>query len=498
MCGILLWILGGIVTIITGFLTVFAYMIHKDREKYKHIPGPPVDSFWLGHIPLFNREFKKGNFFSQLFLELVQKYGPTFKLHILHQTVLVTADNEAIQDLIVSGNHPKSPRLYEKTQSIFGMRFLGNGLVTDLNEKRWARKRSLMNQAFSRKYLAGLLNDFNEGADSMVQKACKLAEENRKFRVLDLMSQTTLDVLGKVAFGKDLNSLQDDKSPLTKAVYTTLGAFSLQNKDPFARINPFYWKTRQEAFDAIKLLRSKGSEWIQERREAMQRNEATPSDILNHIVNLLDENEDIEFEDIVDDFCTFYLAGMETTATLCSFFIMCVEQHPNVKQKLLHEIDSVLGSKPFIDQEDLGKMPYLGMVIKETLRLYPPAPNTIRSNEKDHKVGGYIVPAGSDIFLSTYVSSRLPENIKDPLEFRPERFDSKSEDRPPVYSYFPFSMGPRNCIGQTFAKIEARIMLSKLYQRVNVHVEPGQSLDIEERLTLRPKDGLICTFSLRE
>ncbi|KAK3092488.1 hypothetical protein FSP39_003483 [Pinctada imbricata] len=436
---------------------------------------------------------------SMIFLfDRVHKYGYTFKVHLLNRTIVVTTDFEAIQELMVSGNHPKAPKIYKRVQTMFGMRFLGNGLVTDLNEKRWARKRALMNQAFSKKYLAGLLDDFNEGADQMVQKACKLAEEKRKYAAMDLMSQTTLDILGKVAFGKDLHSLQDDKSPLTKAVYTTLGAFSWQNKDPFARYNPLQWKRRQEAWDAVKLLRTTGTEWLRERRKAIKRNDVTPPDILNHIAILLDENEDIDFEDIVDDFCTFYIAGMETTATLCSFFIMAVEKHPEVKKKLLQEIDSVLGSKPYVSQEDLNKMTYLSMAIKETLRLYPPAPNTSRSNVKDCKVGGYIVPAGSNIFLSTYVSSRLPEYNKDPLVFRPERFDSKSDERPPIYSYFPFTLGPRICIGQTFAKIEARIMLSKLYQRVNIHLEPGQTLEIEERSTLRPKDGLVCTFSLRE
>lgn len=100
--------------------------------------------------------------------------------------------------------------------------------------------------------------------------------------------------------------------------------------------------------------------------------------------------------------------------------------------------------------------------------------------------------------LSTYSSSRSPEFYSDPLAFRPERFDPESEDKIPGYTYYPFSIGPRNCIGQNFAQIEAKVLLAKLVQRFNICIDPKQSFAVQETTTIRPVDGTKCTLTLRD
>ena len=100
--------------------------------------------------------------------------------------------------------------------------------------------------------------------------------------------------------------------------------------------------------------------------------------------------------------------------------------------------------------------------------------------------------------LSTYSSSRYSEFYENPLDFRPERFDPQAEERIPSYTYYPFSIGPRNCIGQTFAQIEAKVLLAKFVQRFNIHIDMEQSFAVQETTTIRPIDGTRCTLTLRD
>jgi cholesterol 24(S)-hydroxylase len=161
---------------------------------------------------------------------------------------------------------------------------------------------------------------------------------------------------------------------------------------------------------------------------------------------------------MVDDFSTYFIAGQETTSNTLAFCFQELARHPQVLKRLRCEIDSVLGSKNHIDFEDLTKMNYLNCVYKETLRLWPPIPEIARLIEGDFSVEGYKVPEKTWLQLSTYVSGRQRHYFTDPDEFKPERFFVEEKSGEYVhsiqnYTYFPFSLGPRSCIGQNFAKV---------------------------------------------
>lgn len=164
---------------------------------------------------------------------------------------------------------------------------------------------------------------------------------------------------------------------------------------------------------------------------------------------------------------------------------------------LVGEVFDVLGEKQHVSFDDLAKLHQLGLVIKETLRRHPPATGTIRKIEKDQDVGRYKIPADVAVITSTYVVSHFPEYWKNPEEFNPYRFDDDEVLRRCHYSYFPFSLGPRNCIGLNFAQIEAKVLLSRFLQTFKFSLVPGQSRDVLERGTLRPKDGVRCTLTRR-
>ncbi|OXB62479.1 hypothetical protein ASZ78_003867, partial [Callipepla squamata] len=248
-------------------------------------------------------------------------------------------------------------------------------------------------------------------------------------------------------------------------------------------------KMIKEVQDSVRLLRRVGKECIDKRREAIQSEKEMPTDILTQILkgDALEETRDDE--NILDNFITFFVAGHETTANQLSFTVMALSQHPEIMERVQAEVDEVLGSKRDIEYEDLGKLKYLSQVLKESMRLYPPVPGIVRWTGKETVIEGVRIPANTTLLFSMFAMGRMERYFKDPLSFNPDRF---GKDAPkPYYSYFPFSLGPRSCIGQVFAQMEAKVVMAKLLQRFEFQLVPGQSFKLLDTGTLRPLDGVM-------
>uniref|UniRef100_A0A452I3F7 Cholesterol 24-hydroxylase n=1 Tax=Gopherus agassizii TaxID=38772 RepID=A0A452I3F7_9SAUR len=364
--------------------------------------------------------------------------------------------------------YPKDRITYSKFYAIFGMRFLGNGLVTDLNHDHWYKQRRIMDPAFSRIYLIGLMETFNEKAEELMKKLEEKADGKTELDIMSMMSRVTLDVIAKVGFGLELNTLHDHQTPFPHAVSMVMRGMN-EIRIPLVQYMPGKQKLIKEIWESVRLLRRVGKECIEQRREAIQNGEEVPRDILTQILK--------------GD-------GHETTSNQLSFTIMELGRQPEILERLHAEVDEVIGAKRDIDYEDLGKLEYLSQVLKESLRLYPPVPGTIRWTGKENVIEGVRIPGNTSLFFSTYVMGRLEKFFKDPLTFNPDRFN---KDAPkPYFTYFPFSLGPRSCIGQIFSQMEAKVVMAKLLQRFEFQLVPGQSFKILDTGTFRPKDGVVC------
>ena len=168
--------------------------------------------------------------------------------------------------------------------------------------------------------------------------------------------------------------------------------------------------------------------------------------------------------------------------------------------RLVQEIETVLGSRQFVEYRDLGNLQFLGQTLKESLRLHPPVEATSRETTRDGYFAGHFLPKGTSVLICWFVLHRLPEFWPEPRKFDPERFstEAKSPGHGQSVPYFLFSLGPRTCIGQTFAQFEARVLMARLLQEFELSLLPGQNeLRHEERLTLRPKGGVQCTIKRR-
>lgn len=202
-------------------------------------------------------------------------------------------------------------------------------------------------------------------------------------------------------------------------------------------------------------------------------------------------------EDLIDDFVTFFSSGHETTSSTLSFCLLELLHNNDVFSNAVQEIKSVLGAQNDVTYDDLPKFKYLDYCLKETLRLYPPAPGIIRVTPNNVKLNKYVIPKGTTISSSPYVMGRHPQHWANPEGFRPERWQcTNDEGQVSTGVYFPFSLGPRNCIGQQFAIIESKVILAKFLNTFNVELCSGQTKRIHERGSLQPLDGVICKLSM--
>ena len=203
--------------------------------------------------------------------------------------------------------------------------------------------------------------------------------------------------------------------------------------------------------------------------------------------------EQMSDKQLRDEVMTMILAGHETTANTLTWICYLLAQHRDVEQKLQTELASVLGGRaPSLT--DLARLPYTRMIIDEALHLYPPAPGMSRKAVADDEIGGYTIPAGSEIAVSQYVTHRHPDFWDRPETFDPERFLPERSARRPHFAYFPFGGGPRLCIGNAFALMEAHLILATIAQRYQLRLVPGHPVVPEPLVTLRPRFGLMMTL----
>jgi cytochrome P450 len=252
---------------------------------------------------------------------------------------------------------------------------------------------------------------------------------------------------------------------------------------------------RQRRFHAARaLLQGAVDHIIAERR----RRSSGGADLLSMLMSARDEEtgEAMSDHQLRVEVTTFLLAGQETTSLALTWTWYLLSQNPEACLRLEQELDSVLGGRP-PEFGDLGDLPYTRMVIDESIRLYPPAWGFSRQAMADDEIGGYRLPRGWLAFVIPYVLHRLPAYWEDPDRFDPDRFSpARSADRP-KFVYIPFGAGPRQCIGNHFALIEAHLVLATLAQRFRLRLVPGHPVEPWALISLRPRFGMPMVIESR-
>jgi cytochrome P450 len=213
-------------------------------------------------------------------------------------------------------------------------------------------------------------------------------------------------------------------------------------------------------------------------------------DVISMLLQAQDEDgSTMTDQQVRDETLTLLAAGHATTANTLSWAFYLLSNHPEQRKTLLDELQRVLsGRAPTVD--DLARLPYLDMVVKEAMRLYPPAWMQPRYTVDDFEYGGYHIKRGTIILMSQWVTHRLPDLWPEPDQFKPERFHPETGQKYHPQAYFPFGAGSRICIGMPFANLEARILLGAILQRYVPRLAPGFPVVPQPMVTLFPKFGL--------
>ena len=417
-------------------------------------------------------------------LDIAREYGDIVYYHVGPLHVYQLTHPDLARQVLV-----EQPEKFHKAQLIKRAfrPFAGEGLLTS-DGALWRQQRRLMQPAFHPAQLT------TYGA-AMVEHALRMVEAVEDGRVLEIneaMARLTLGIVVKCLFGADF---MREAEKVSRLMVEVLDAANRRLNSVL--LVPSWVPTWRNLREKRALATLDGM--IQALITARRTSDRKPDDLLSVLLAAVDEDSGAGMSDrqLRDEMMTLFLAGHETTAAALTWTWYLLSQHPAVEARLVGELQQVLGGRaPTV--ADLPNLPYTEMVVREAMRLYPPAPGVAREPIEDVKIGGYDVPKGSLISVNIYALHRDPRFFEDPERFDPDRFSNAWDERIPRYAYFPFGGGPRVCIGNGFAMMEARLILATLAQRCQLSLEPGQQVVPIQLVTVRPKNGVRMRLKMRK
>jgi cytochrome P450 len=416
----------------------------------------------------------------EMFSELA-RYGDIVGIRVVNFRNVFVNHPDLIEEVLVT-----HPRRYVKGRVLRANRHVfGEGLLTSEGDF-WLRQRRLAQPAFHRAQIASY-------AETMVDYTQRMLESWRGGEERDVhqeMMRLTLRIVGKTLFDADVARDAQDVGKSLELLLELGANFRRTLFIPHWVPTPTNLRIKREIrfIEAI-LYRIIGE------RHASGRD---TGDLLSMLLHAPDEDGSrMTDKQLRDETITLFLAGHETTASTLSWTWWLLAQNPAAEARLHAELDAVLGGRsPSLD--DLPRLPYTGNVITEALRLYPPAWGLARVAIEDHEIAGYPVKKGMGVAMAQWVVHRDARWYDAPEEFRPERWENDFIKRIPRFAYFPFGGGPRQCIGNAFALMEATLILATIAQKYRLRLVPGHPVVPLASITLRPRYGVRVLLESRQ
>jgi len=354
-------------------------------------------------------------------------------------------------------------------------RVLGEGLLTSDGEL-WKKQRRLASGAFTPKRI----REYAEAMARVTERGLTRWKDGEQVQLHEAMSHLTLEVVADVLFGASISDADVDTVRESMEVFNVLFA---QSPETVFRIPTWVPTPLNRATQkALRRLDGLITRIVETRRRSGERR----NDVLDALLAATDDDgSKMDDKQLRDEVVTLFLAGHETTALALTHALYFVAKHPEVERKLRAELDDVLGGR-LPTQADVARLVYCDRVIKEAMRLTPPAWVTGREIAKDLTIGGRPLAKGTQVIVSQWVVHRDPRWWPNPEAFDPDRFEPEKVKARPRFSYFPFGGGPRVCVGNHFAMMEAILMLAIVMQRFEVELLPFEQLTFSPSVTLRP------------
>ena len=367
-------------------------------------------------------------------------------------------------------------------------RALGDGLLTS-EGPLWREQRRTIQPVFQHKRIAAQADVIVGEALGLVDRLRAYEDAGRPVDVLEEVTALTLGVLGSTLLDADLGAFESIGHSFEAVQDQAM--FEMETLGMVPRWLPLkgqrkFRRARGDLERIVDIL--------------VRQRKANPSgsgdDVLTRLIASTAKEADKRVADrrMRDELVTLLLAGHETTASTVGWTLNMVSRHPEVRQRLHEEALEVFGDRRPV-YEDLTKLRYTNMVLEETMRLYPPVWILPRRALEDDEVGGFHVPAGTDVLICPYTMHRHPRHWPDPERFDPERFGPDAPSERPRYAHIPFGAGPRFCVGNHLGMIEATFVIATLMRELLLERRPGSDVTPEPMMSLRVGGGLPMTVS---
>ncbi len=412
---------------------------------------------------------------------LTDKYGDVAKFRLLKREVYLVNHPDLVRELLVQkvDNYTKRTVAFSIVKKVLGeSTFTATGDV-------WKRKRKLVQPSFHKNRISNLGEIMTEAIEDMLNDWELICDKKGTVEVTDAMMRLTLTVVVKALFS---TALSKEEVQTVADVFTPLldetnfrASFPIRMLHQFrAKKNAAYEKNIADLNEIIFRI-------IRERRTSTK----SHNDLLQMLMEAQDEEtgELLNDEELRDEVMTVFIAGHETTANAMSWLWAILSQQPDIREKVELEVDEVLGKKK-PTAADFPNLSYSLKVFKETLRLYPPVPILPRRIEADDVLGNYKVKGGGEVFFSAYLLHRHPDFWENPETFDPNRFERETERKQHPFAYLPFGGGPRICLGNSFAMMEAVFIVAMTTQRFRLNLVSDKPIVPLISLTTRPKGGV--------
>jgi cytochrome P450 len=454
-------------------------------EVSMRAPGPKG-------LPWFGSVFPAWRDPLGLFLESRARYGDVVRFKFGPFQYYLVNDPNVVKHVLVD-----NPKAYTKSRNYLGLKVvLGEGLLTS-EGAHWRRQRKLTQPAFHRDKLAGFADQMAMATRDMLTRwkaeDADGARGNGSFCIHAEMMRLTFRVVGLTLFSSDVDG---DAKGVGQALEVAMH-WANDHAESMIRIPPYIptpanvrFKRAKQTLDGV-VFRI-----IAERRIEAQKTGDFGSDLLGMLMAATEEPDvgggastGMDDQQLRDEIITMILAGHETTANLLSWTFHLLSKHPDVERRVREEAQRVLGDRDPV-LEDVKALEYTRMVLEEGLRLYPPAWVFERQAVTADTLGPYAIEPGAIIGLCPYVLHRHPDHWENPEGFDPERFRPEHAEKRPRYAYLPFGGGPRTCVGNHFAMMEAQILLAMIVREHRLELDPSHPVVVDPVITLRPKHGI--------
>ncbi|XP_051801041.1 cytochrome P450 3A30-like [Acanthochromis polyacanthus] len=467
-------------TLLIAFVTLFFVYANWTYGAFKKmgIPGPSP-------VPLFGTmlAYRKG--FTKFDQQCFNKYGKTWGIFDGRQPVLCITDPGMIKTVLI-----------KECYSLFTNRrnFRLNGPLYDAvgiaEDEQWRRIRSILSPSFTSGRLKEMFDIMKRHSANMMSSFTKKADKDEPIELKDVFGSFSMDIVTSTAFSVDIDSLNNPSDPfvanikkmlkfdLFSPLLVIIGFFPFMGPIFEKMELSFFPKSVTDFFYAalqkIKSSRAKGEQM--NRVDFLQlmidsQKNSGPSEA--------DQDKSLTDHEILSQSMTFLFAGYETTSSTLTFLAYNLAKNPDVMKKLQHEIDTTFPNQAPIQYQPLMQMEYLEGVINESLRLYPIVPRVERVAKATVEINGIVIPKGMVVMVPTWPMHRDPDVWPEPEKFKPERFCKENKDSIDPYTYMPFGLGPRNCIGMRFALVMIRLALVEILRKYNFTVCKETEIPLE-------------------